>query len=182
MIFVGCPAMMVSRSLSKRGRQSMTNSKRKNAGRDILDLDEFLPHRFAALAQSLSREIEERQRKRHKLPMKDWKVMQALALHGELMPSDIHRLGVQNKAQISRALKCLLDRGLVAKRPHPDDNRTFSVSMTEEGWAIYEAIVPQMRQRQDEIIGHMPKDEVDELRRLLARLEDALRETKVAEP
>ncbi len=182
MTFVGYPAMMVSRNLSNLGRLPMTNAKRKKPGRDILDLDEFLPHRFAALAQSLSREIEERHRKQHKLPMKDWKVMQALALHGELMPSDIHRLGVQNKAQISRALKCLLDRGLVAKRPHPDDNRTFSVSMTEEGWAIYGAIVPQMRQRQDEIIGNMPDAEVDELRRLLARLEDALGETKPPGP
>ena len=132
------------------------------------------------LAQALSREIEERHRKQHKLPMKDWTVMQALALHGELMPADIHRLGVQNKAQISRALKCLLDRGLVAKRPHPDDNRTFSVAMTDEGWAIYEAIVPLMRQRQNEIIENMSEGELDDLRRLLARLEEAMGDTKAS--
>lgn len=174
--------MMLSRNLPKLGRLPMTNSMRQKPGRDILDLDEFLPHRFAVLAQSLSQEIEERHRKRHKLPMKDWKVMQALALHGEMMPSDIQRLGVQNKAQISRALKCLIDRGLVAKRPHPDDNRTFSVSMTEDGWAIYEAIVPQMRRRQKEIIENLPEDEVDELRRLLARLEVALVEAKPSGP
>lgn len=152
----------------------MTDTDTHEIDRDLLDLDGFLPYRFAVLAQSLSREIEEEHRKRHKLAMKDWKVMQVLALHGELMPADIHRLGSQNKAQISRALKCLVDRDIVAKRPHPDDNRTFSVSMTEKGWAIYEAIVPLMRRRQAEIVEHLPKDEVAELRRLLGRLETAL--------
>ena len=155
----------------------MTETKRQDAERDLLDLEGFLPHRFAVLAQTLSREIEEEHRKRHKLAMKDWKVMQVLALHGELMPADIHRLGSQNKAQISRALKCLVDRDIVAKRPHPDDNRTFSVSMTQKGWEIYEAMVPLMRRRQAEIVEHLPKDEVAELRRLLARLETALAET-----
>jgi DNA-binding MarR family transcriptional regulator len=152
----------------------MRKAKNQGRGRDILDLGAFLPYRLSVLAQRLSRDIEERQRRQHKLAMKDWKVMQIMAVHGELLPADIRRMGTQNKAQISRALKCLLDRGLVAKQPRPGDSRTFGVSLTEAGWAIYEAMVPRMRARQDELLGGLSAAEAKELRRLLDRLEDSL--------
>jgi DNA-binding MarR family transcriptional regulator len=158
------------------GPDSETMRKAKNhaRGRDILDLGAFLPYRLSVLAQRLSRDIEEHQRRRHKLAMKDWKVMQVMAVHGELLPADIRRLGTQNKAQISRALKCLLDRGLVAKLPRPDDSRTFGVSLTEAGWAIYETMAPRMRARQEEILGGLSAGDAKELRRLLDRLEASL--------
>lgn len=152
----------------------MRKAKNKGRGREILDLGAFLPYRLSVLAQRLSRDIEERQRRQHKLAMKDWKVMQIMAVHGELLPADIRRMGTQNKAQISRALKCLLDRGLVAKLPRPDDSRTFGVSLTDAGWAVYEAMVPRMRARQEEILGGLSAAEAKELRRLLDRLEDSL--------
>lgn len=156
------------------GAGDMRKAKTPGRGRDILDLGAFLPYRLSVLAQRLSRDIEERQRRHHKLAMKDWKVMQIMAVHGELLPADIRRLGTQNKAQISRALKCLLDRGLVAKQPRPDDSRTFGVSLTETGWAIYEAMVPRLRARQDELLGGLSAAEAKELRRLLDRLEESL--------
>ena len=152
----------------------MRKAGKKERGREILDLGAFLPYRLSMLAQRLSRDIEERQRRQHKLAMKDWKVMQIMAVHGELLPADIGRMGTQNKAQVSRALKCLLDRGLVAKRPLPDDSRTFGVSLTEAGWSVYEAMVPRMRARQDEILSGLTAADAKELRRLLDRLEGLL--------
>jgi len=152
----------------------MSRAKGRRRARDILELETFLPYRLSVLAQRLSRDIEERQRRQHKLAVKDWKVMQVMAAHGELLPADIRRLGTQNKAQISRALKCLLDRGLVAKQPRPDDSRTFGVSLTEAGWAIYEAIVPRMRDRQQKILATLSAAEAKELRRLIDRLDEAL--------
>jgi DNA-binding MarR family transcriptional regulator len=152
----------------------MRKGGKRKRGREVLDLGGFLPYRLSMLAQRLSREIEERQRRRHKLAMKDWKVMQIMAVHGELLPADIRRMGTQNKAQISRALKCLLDRGLVAKQPRPGDSRTFGVSLTDAGWAIYEAMVPRLRARHDELLGGLSAAEAKELRRLLDRLEDSL--------
>jgi DNA-binding MarR family transcriptional regulator len=152
----------------------MRKGGKRKRGREVLDLGGFLPYRLSMLAQRLSREIEERQRRLHKLAMKDWKVMQIMAVHGELLPADIRRMGTQNKAQISRALKCLLDRGLVAKHPHAGDSRTFGVSFTEAGWSMYEAMVPRMRARHDKILSGLSAAEARELRRLLDRLEESL--------
>ena len=152
----------------------MGKAKQHGREREILDLGAFLPYRLSVLAQRLSQEIEERHRRAHKLAMKDWKVMQIMAVHGELLPADIRRMGTQNKAQISRALKCLLDRGLVEKRATPDDSRTFGVSLTDAGWEVYKAMVPRMRARQEEILGGLSAAEARELRRLLDRLEASL--------
>jgi DNA-binding MarR family transcriptional regulator len=165
---------MLSVGMAGARRKDMPRAKTQGRGREILDLGAFLPYRLSVLAQRLSRDIEERQRRQHKLAMKDWKVMQIMAVHGELLPADIRRMGTQNKAQISRALKCLLDRGLVVKQPRPDDSRTFGVSLTEAGWAVYEAMVPRMRQRQEEILGGLSAAEAKELRRLLDRLDESL--------
>ena len=156
----------------------MNRAKGRRRPRDILELETFLPYRLSVLAQRLSRDIEERQRRQHKLAAKDWKVMQLLAVHGELHPADMHRMGTQNKAQISRALKCLLDRGLVAKRPRLGDSRTFDVSLTEAGWKIYEEIAPRMRSGQEKVLSGLSATEARELRRLIDRLDEALEQSR----
>ncbi|MEQ8695827.1 MAG: MarR family winged helix-turn-helix transcriptional regulator [Bauldia litoralis] len=146
----------------------------QDGGTHPLDASDLLPSRLAGIAQALSIEIEEPFRARHSLPMKDWKVMSALAVHGALPPTEIHRLGGQNRAQITRALKCLLDRELVVKHPHPDDNRTFVVALTDAGRKMYVDILGQMRARQAEVVGRLPDGEAESLRGLLGRLEEAL--------
>lgn len=147
---------------------------KQDAKAGALDASDLLPSRLAALAQNLSGAIEEPFRAKHGLPIKDWKVMQALAVHGDLPPTEIHRVGGQNRAQITRALKCLLDRDLVAKHPHPDDKRTFVVSLTPSGKKMYLDILTQMRRRQEEVVSCLTDADAARFRRLLSRLEDSL--------
>ena len=157
----------------------MTSAKGPRRGRAILELESFLPYRVAALAQRLSREIEEGQRRHHKLAVKDWKLMQVMARHGRLAPADIRRMGTQDKATISRAIKCLLDRGLVAKHPQAGDSRTFDVAFTEAGWAVYESIVPKVRRKQEEVLAALTAGESKQLKRLLDKLDTALARPRV---
>lgn len=39
----------------------------------------------------------------------------------------------QNKGRIARLIKDLVDEGLVARRPHPDDSRSQQLTLTEAG-------------------------------------------------
>lgn len=152
----------------------MTSASRPRRARAILELESFLPYRVAGLARRLSRAIEDTQRSEHRLAVKDWKLMQVMARHGRLAPADIRRMGTQDKATISRAIKCLLDRGLVAKEPHEGDSRTFDVAFTEAGWAMYEAIVPRVKRRQAELLAALTPAEAKEFTRLLDKLDGAL--------
>jgi len=149
----------------------MTKSDPEAAPVGSVDAVELLPSRLVALAKALAREIDEPYRAQYGLPMKDWLVMRTLAVHGAMPPTEIHRVNGQNRAQITRALKCLLDRYLVAKEPHPEDSRTFLVSLTETGVAMYADIVDQMRRRQDEILATLSANDSERLKRLIDKLE-----------
>ena len=151
----------------------MVGSGAGKTSRMQLNAADLLPNRLTAIAGVLAREIEEPVRALYALPTKDWVVMQVLAVNGPLPPAEIHRVGGQNKPQISRALKCLVDRGLVVRSPHPDDDRTFLVSLTEPGLAMYTDILKQMRRRQADLLKELPADEAGNLRSLLKNLEGA---------
>lgn len=132
--------------------------------------DDLLPTRVMEIARALSKEIEEPVREEFQLPLKDWTVMRVLAAHGPLPPNEIHRVGGQNKPQISRALKCLFDRELVAKCPHPDDDRTFLVFLTDMGMEMYWSALKKMRKRQTQFLRTLRADEDKQLQALLNRL------------
>lgn len=138
--------------------------------RSLVQLDDLLTTRVTEIARALSKEIEEPVREEFQLPLKDWTVMRVLAAHGPLPPNEIHRVGGQNKPQISRALKCLFDRELVAKRPHPEDDRTFLVYLTESGSDMYSSALKKMRKRQTKFLKTLPAGEDKQLQELLNRL------------
>lgn len=149
----------------------MTQSRTRKPSPRTPDPRALLPDRLTAIADVLGNEIEGPVRAQYQLPPKDWRVMKVLAAHGAVPPNEIHRIGGQNKPQISRALKCLLDRELVARQPHPDDDRTFLVSLTAAGSEMYTDIVNKMRRRQADFLKKLPADQADQLRRLLDSLE-----------
>ena len=138
------------------------------------DAGDLLPARLTDIAGALAKAIEEPVRAEFGLPPKDWKVMQVLAVHGPLPPNEIHRVGGQNKSQISRALKCLFDRELVARCPHPEDDRTFVVSLTDAGQEMYSTALRKMRRRQTDFLKTLPDDEAEDLASVLVRLRAAL--------
>ena len=152
----------------------MTETGRGKRTSRALDAGDLLPGRLDSLSDALSKRIEAPVRAEYGLPPKDWKVMQVLAAEGALPPTEIHRVNGQNKAQISRALKCLLDRELVAKEPHPEDQRTFVVGLTDSGLAMYREIVRKMRRRQSDFLDALPAREGDRLRELVGSLEKAV--------
>lgn len=149
----------------------MNQSRTSKPNPRLTDPRTLLPDRLTALADVLGNEIEGPVRAEYDLPPKDWRVMKVLAAHGAVPPTEIHRIGGQNKPQISRALKCLLDRELVARQPHPEDDRTFLVSLTAAGSEMYADIVKKMRRRQANFLKKLPADQADQLRRLLDSLE-----------
>lgn len=154
----------------------MTESRGREPSPGLLNVGDLLPGRLTAVAQVLASEIEAPIRAQYELPTKDWKVMQVLATGGALSPTEIHRVGGQNKAQISRALKCLLDRQLVAKQPHPEDHRTFVVSLTDSGLEMYAEIVEKMGRRQADILNKLPAGNTKQLRALIDSLEKAVKD------
>lgn len=139
-------------------------------------MSDLLPVRITEFADVIAREIEEPVRNEFQLPQKDWRVLRVLANNGALPPAEISRIGGQNKAQTSRALKCLFDRELVFRQAHPEDDRTFLVSLTKEGETMVRVAVKKMRQRQTAFLRTLPAKQQTQLQSFLSNLDSILEE------
>ena len=59
---------------------------------------------------------------------------------------------------IAEVIRRLSARGLVEKRPSPDDSRASELELTAEGTAMVEAMLPQVRAVQAEILAPLPPE------------------------
>jgi DNA-binding MarR family transcriptional regulator len=63
-------------------------------------------------------------------------------------------------------------RGLVERRPNPDDRRLYSIYLTKDGCEILEKIGKVAREHQDALLSALTRGEQDELAALLLRIAD----------
>ncbi|MDJ1008008.1 MAG: MarR family transcriptional regulator [Paracoccaceae bacterium] len=98
-----------------------------------------------------------------------WGGMVLLMLH-DLGPVPIHVLTeelMRDKSQMTRSLRALEDKGLLARRPAPQDQRVSIVALTAKGQAVVGALQRVLTETIDELLGPLPPAEVADLKRLL---------------
>jgi DNA-binding MarR family transcriptional regulator len=76
-----------------------------------------------------------------------------------------------DKVTVSRAATALVDRGLVQRRPNPDDQRSHLLSLTRAGQLLYESIAPKALEMEARIFAGFSKQEITVFRAMLERLE-----------
>jgi len=80
---------------------------------------------------------------------------------------------------VSRQVAALLDKGLVARRPNPEDGRSYLLSATARGSKAVTKIAPRVADR-IEAIGQVAKQPLEEIAASLASLESAVKEILAA--
>ena len=111
------------------------------------------------------------------LPQQEIQVLQVLH-DGE--PSSIAalaRLARMDAAAVSRSVRFLEERGLVARRPSPDHGRIVLVEPTEAGLTAALRVHDLRNRHLDDALGEWHPDERESLGRLLLRLTDDLQAT-----
>jgi len=76
------------------------------------------------------------------------------------------------KATMSRQLRALEDLGLVAREPDPADGRAFLVRLTDGGRERFARVRSARRERYLNQMASWDRSEIDELARLLHKLND----------
>ncbi|MDO1582648.1 MarR family winged helix-turn-helix transcriptional regulator [Rhizobium oryzicola] len=102
-----------------------------------------------------------------------YSILTILAEYGELTPSDLSRVCGRDRSTLTATLKGLSIRGLIERHQNPEDQRSYSVRLTEEGRKMQRrlhAIAHQHDQRLDEIVGA----DKDVVIAVLARIVNAL--------
>ncbi len=138
-------------------------------------LDDFLPYRLAVIANRVSRDLAERYRRRFGLSIAEWRVLAHLSQAESVSVREIHKRVELDKSKVSRAASRLVANGIVARRINSADRRLLELSLTGKGRALMEELAPIARDYEAGLLGKLPKDDRASLRRVLAKLEEALK-------
>ena len=138
-----------------------------------LTLEEFVPYRLSVASNAVSTRISQSYRKRFKLKVAEWRLIAILAEATRMTPQDIGKAGELDKITVSRAAAALLKRGLVAQDRNPEDGRSHFLTLTTEGKALYEQIVPAAKGMEDALLANFSAEDRAHLVRLLRQIETA---------
>ena len=101
---------------------------------------------------------------------REWRMLAQLA-ESEGMPSSaLAERAALDRAQTSRAVSALVQKGLVVRTPRPGNRREVLLHLTERGRALYAALLPRVAAINQELLSVLSETEVATLDALVQRL------------
>ncbi len=135
------------------------------------DLEHFLPYQLSVVSNTVSQGIAHIYQQNHDLTVIEWRIIAVLGRYPGLTASQVVERTVMDKVAVSRAVKRLLERGILKRITHGTDRRRRHLELTEEsGRAMFEAIVPRARHYEQALLAGLTAAEVQTLLKLLDRL------------
>ena len=117
-----------------------SDAKKHQAGR--LDLDHFVPYKLSVLSNRVSDAIARHYSERFGLSIPEWRIMAVLGQTPGLSASEVAARTAMDKVQVSRAVASLLRTKRIARTGDEKDGRVLRLSLTRQGTAIYDEVVP----------------------------------------
>ena len=140
-----------------------------------LPVHQFYTYRLHKLTALLSRQMHEQLQARYNLNLAEWRTIGVLGDRGSMSVRDVARSGTMDKAQVSRLLPNLIERGIVERSGHATDRRRASLMLTDKGQALFVEIHKLGTERQAWLSATLGADKMaifdDCLDRLLSRVE-----------
>ena len=131
----------------------------------------FLTYRLSRLQARLNAQAADLLRRHGGVPLAQWRVL--LLLYGGDVSSQKEIVGLAqfDKGQVSRLVDTLIERGLVIAKSGGDDKRVRTLSLTADGTAVVERLVPIMRERQRLLLNAFSAEEQAMLMEFISRLD-----------
>ncbi|MGI3184192.1 MarR family winged helix-turn-helix transcriptional regulator [Nioella aestuarii] len=133
-------------------------------------LAEFLPYRIAVLSERISRRLSLIYGAEAGISVAEWRVMVHLARCQEVSVREIHNCVNLDKPRVSRAVSRLTEAGLVAKTGSPNDQRLLSISLTDDGRALLDRILPPALEYEDRLCANLTAQEQTTLTAIMEKL------------
>jgi DNA-binding MarR family transcriptional regulator len=136
-----------------------------------LKLDRFLPYRLSIASNRVSSAIATAYQALFDLRIPEWRLIAVIAESDGLTQQALGTATRMDKVTVSRAAIALVQRGLIQRRPNPDDQRSHLSYLTDAGWSLYESVVPKALELEARIFAEFSPDELAIFRAMLERLE-----------
>jgi DNA-binding MarR family transcriptional regulator len=141
-----------------------------------LELESFLTARINRLARVLNKPTDRSYVVDFGLSMLEWRVLAHLSQTSPCLARDLAARMAIGKASISRVLRRLHARNLIAIRVSNDDARASILTVLPAGEKMYEAILPSARERQATLLNALSADEREVLWEMFGKLMGAAEE------
>lgn len=135
-----------------------------------LKLDGFLPYRLSVLSNAVSSKIAAIYEREFELSVWQWRIIAVLGERGGLTSTEVAQRTLMDKPTVSRAAASLIERGILERHIDSDDRRRAPMQLTEEGQAIYAAVIPRALENERELLDALSSEEAETLHALLSRL------------
>ena len=135
-----------------------------------LPLSGYLTYQLNVLSNLLNKQSERFLKKQHGISIPDWRVLLLLVQAGPMSIRDLSSLSKTDKALISRVVSRLITSGFVIRKTNTYDARLVQVSITEEGMAVFNSVLPHAATRQQVLQNILEPDELAVLDRALDKL------------
>ena len=136
----------------------------------IFRLETFFPYRLSVLNEQVSRSLAALYADRFDLTPPEWRAiagqagLQALSANGICSRTNL------DKVRVTRAIARMIEAGLVSRQEDATDRRYVSLTLTDQGMAVYRQILPLVQAREAEILAVLSPDERASLDTILRKL------------
>jgi DNA-binding MarR family transcriptional regulator len=137
-------------------------------------LTDLVAFRLVHLADAISRAANAVYEKQHGINNSELRALIVLREEQPLSVGELSRRGRIDKAWVSRSLDHLGQLGLVARTPHPTDNRMTLISLTPAGVEMIERLAPIAWQREKRLLAGLPQREAFRVIEILEKNADDL--------
>lgn len=101
-----------------------------------------------------------------------WRVLRSLYERGEMEALELARISAVMAPSLTRMLKVLEERGLIATARHPTDGRRVLISLSSAGHAFMDEALPEMQRIYAQLSQVLDAQRMRELQKLLKEVAD----------
>ncbi|MEV4602980.1 MarR family transcriptional regulator [Amycolatopsis sp. NPDC049253] len=152
-------------------------------GRDLVPISGLLSYRLSRTSSAMSRSAALRYRREFDVSLGEWRAIALIAADPTLTLNRLARRAGLDKAQMSRVVSRLTERGLVDRTA--GSGRTSQLALTGEGTRVYRGLITAANERDVEFLAALTPQEATVLRGALDKLADlalAVEERERAHP
>jgi DNA-binding MarR family transcriptional regulator len=128
----------------------------------------LLSYRLHRVANAISRSAAARYRRDFDVSLGEWRTIALLGEKGSLTLNKLARMAGLDKAQMSRVVAKLAERGLVAREP--GSGRTIHLSLTRKGSSLYRGLIAAANERNRAFLVTLTEEEREVLESALDKL------------
>ncbi len=134
--------MRIRSELSADDAIAEAEQRTRPANAPALKLEDFLPYQLNVVASLVSQALSRIYADRFGIGVPEWRVLVTLGQFGQMTGKGIGEHTHMHKTKVSRAVAQLQKRRLVTRRANRADMREGILSLTADGRAVYDELVP----------------------------------------